>query len=403
MSLEQPCRGAPEKLLGGLLSQAPGASEAEQELPTEAFLLALLSLPKMGPARMSRLLEEASPTQIWERLLRGEAKAIAEIAKVAEKTSQNWLTATATVDVVEVWRRHCASGVRVLQHGDSCYPWRLEEDPDPPPALFTKGDLAILNNPTITIVGTRTCTRYGADIAFELGKAAAQRGVAVVSGLATGIDAAAHSGAFEIGDARVVGVVGSGLDKIYPRSNGTLWRTVAERGLMISEAPLGVSPERWRFPARNRVMAGLADVCVVVESHAEGGALTTAIEAAKRGRAVMAVPGPIRSSSSAGTNRLIADGAAVLCDVADIFVALDMEAAALPGRQSTFEEAVTVPDDGASDSELLQAFDWMPITLDTLVERVGDDPGEVAAALEDLLASGKVVQRGLWYERAVLA
>lgn len=403
MSLEQPCHGGSEKPLEGLLAKSPGALEVEHELPAEAFLVALLCLSKMGPARMSRLLEEAAPAQIWEKLLRGETKAIAEVAKVAETTSQNWLNAAAKVDVAEVWSRHCASGVRVLQHGGDCYPWRLEEDPEPPLALFTKGDLAILNHPTITIVGTRTCTRYGADVAFELGKAAAQRGVAVISGLAAGIDAAAHSGAFEIDEARVVGVVGSGLDKIYPRSNGTLWRTVAERGLMISEAPLGVSPERWRFPARNRVMAGLADVCVVVESHAEGGALTTAIEAAKRGRAVMAVPGPIRSSSSAGTNRLIADGAAVLCDVADIFVALDMEAAASLGRQSISEEAATAPDDAGPDSELLKAFDWMPITLDTLVERVGHDPGEVAAALEELIAAGKVVQRGLWYERAVSA
>ena len=271
--------------------------------------------------------------------------------------------------------------------------------------LFSQGQLELLERPTVTIVGTRRCTRYGADVAFDLGKAAAAHGVAVISGLAVGIDAAAHAGALAADGVPPVGVVGSGLDRIYPRENAVLWRIVAQRGLLLSEAPLGTAPERWRFPARNRIMAALSDACVVVESHADGGALLTATEAAQRSRAVAAVPGPIRSPASAGTNRLIAEGAGVLCDVEDLLVLLDISRTTLPLQDVPAGDGPSTPVGpstlvgSATAVAILDAFDWMPATLEMLASRTGLDLGELAWHLENLNASGLLARRGLWYER----
>src|SRR5262249_38747100 len=154
----------------------------------------------------------------------------------------------------------------------------------------------------------------GIDVAFELGRDLAAAGVAVVSGLAVGIDASAHAGALHAATSPPIAVVGSGLDVIYPRRNAVLWREVERRGLVLSQAPLGALPEKWRFPARNRLIAALADAVVVVESGTTGGSLHTVTEAVRRDRVVYAVPGPVRSDASAGTNRLLADGAVPACD-----------------------------------------------------------------------------------------
>ncbi len=382
------------------------SAEPPGELSEEAYLISLLSLPGMGPARLERLLEKRSPSVIWENLRSENCRETAEIAKVNRDLALRWIAEVGRADVAGRWQSHCEGGVQVIRRGGECYPWRLSQDSEAPPALFAKGELDLLGRPAVTIVGTRTCTRYGADVAFELGKAAAERGIVVISGLAAGIDAAAHSGALEINEAPVVGVVGSGLDRVYPKSNGALWEKITKSGLMLSEAPLGSAPERWRFPARNRIMAALADVCVVVESHSEGGSLTTAVEAAKRGRVVMAVPGPIRSPSSAGTNRLIADGSGVVCEIDDLFVVMDIATEALPAAVRGGEAASA----GKSDemevdrptAELLAAFEWMPATLETLAERTSSTLGEAAGLLERLIAEGRIVQRGLWYERRSL-
>ena len=385
------------------------STDPPEKLPEEAFLVSLLSLPGMGPARLERLLEKRSPSEVWEALRSENSRETAEIAKVNADLARRWIAEAGRADVAGCWKGHCEDGVRVIRRGGERYPWRLSQDSEAPSALFAKGSLEFLRRPAVTIVGTRTCTRYGAEVAFELGQAAAERGIVVISGLAAGIDAAAHSGALEVDGAPVVGVVGSGLDRVYPKSNRALWKRVGERGLMLSEAPLGSAPERWRFPARNRIMAALADVCVVVESHSEGGSLTTAVEAAKRGRVVMAVPGHIRSPSSAGTNRLIADGCGVICEIDDLFTVMDIATEALP--VATRRDSATAADTASETPEtevdeqavkLLGAFEWMPATLETLAERTSSTLGEVAGLLERLIAEGKIVQRGLWYERRSL-
>lgn len=368
-------------------------------LGTEAYLVALSSLAGMGPARLERLLGRWGPEEAWEVLVTGSLAEVTGVARVGEQVGLRWVSDARRADPAEIHLRHRKAGVALRRRGAAGYPERLGGDPEPPAVLFSQGELELLERPTVTIVGTRRCTRYGADVAFDLGKAAAAHGVAVISGLAVGIDAAAHAGALAADGVPPVGVVGSGLDRIYPRENAVLWRIVAQRGLLLSEAPLGTAPERWRFPARNRIMAALSDACVVVESHVDGGALLTATEAAQRSRAVAAVPGPIRSPASAGTNRLIAEGAGVLCDVEDLLVLLDISRTTLPLQDVPASLAGSAPVSDASAVAILDAFDWMPATLEMLASRTGLDLGELAWHLENLSASGLLARRGLWYER----
>lgn len=365
----------------------------------EVYLGALASLAGMGPARLGRLLGRWEPAEAWNVLTGGALTEVRAVARVSEQLGRRWVGDARRADPTEIQRRHEQAGVTVRRRGAAGYPARLAGDPEPPAVLFSQGAPELLEHPTVTIVGTRRCTRYGADVAFDLARAAAAHGVAVISGLAIGIDAAAHAGALAADGVPPVGVVGSGLDRIYPRENAVLWQMVAQRGLLLSEAPLGAAPERWRFPARNRVMAALSDACVVVESHADGGALGTATEAAQRGRTVAAVPGPIRSPASAGTNRLIAEGGGVLCDVEDLLVLLDIARTTPAPRDTAGAAGGVAPITDAVAVGILEAFDWMPATLEMLASRTGVGLGELAWHLENLSASGLLSRRGLWYER----
>ncbi len=371
---------------------------AVTELPEEAYLAALAGLAGMGPARLGRLLARWGPEEVWDLLAAGRVSEAASVANVGERVAIRWSGQAAQADPAEVHGHHVRAGVAVTRHGGAGYPVRLAGDAEPPAVLFHQGSPELLGHPTVTIVGTRRCTRYGADVAFDLAKTAAAHGVAVISGLAVGIDAAAHAGALAADGVPPVGVVGSGLDRVYPRQNAVLWKMVSQRGLLLSEAPLGAPPERWRFPARNRIMAALADACIVVESHPDGGAIGTATEAARRGRTVAAVPGPIRSPASAGSNRLIAEGAGVVCDIEDLVVLLDIERERLPLRAAAAGSPATAGDDPASGM-ILDAFDWMPATLELLASRTRLDLGELAWQLERLCAAGRLERRGLWYER----
>jgi DNA processing protein len=261
--------------------------------------------------------------------------------------------------------------------------------------LFTLGDPSAIGPVRAAIVGTRRCTRYGVDLAYELGALLATNGVTVVSGLAKGIDAAAHTGALDASGAAPVAVVGSGLDCPYPAQNRALWGRVANAGLVCGEAPIGASPERWRFPARNRIIAGLAQIVIVVESHVSGGSLYTAAQAIERGRPVLAVPGPIRSRASLGCNRLLADGCHPLCEPSDALIALGM-------AQVTV--AAPAPHEvSAMELDLLEAMGWLPATLDQLLAAGAGSLQSLALALEVLEARGLVDQRGPWYERTALS
>ena len=205
--------------------------------------------------------------------------------------------------------------------GDADYPI-ADPLPDLPAVLFGEGDAPeALAAPRVAIVGTRSATPHGLADARELGAFLAAAGVTVVSGLAIGIDGAAHEGALDAGGA-AIGVVATGLDVVYPRRHNVLTQRVRGRGLLLTEYPFGVQPHRAQFPERNRIIAAAADVCVVVEATATGGARITAEDAVRYGRDVFALPGARRNPAASGCNQLIADGAQVLLDPGDLLIAL---------------------------------------------------------------------------------
>ena len=294
-------------------------------------------------------------------------------------------------DAAAACERH---GVEVVALGDDRYPGPLASDPEAPAALFIRGDLASLSDRRVGIVGTRHASAAGRATAAELGTALSAESVSVVSGLARGIDAAAHRGVRSgTGPGRAVAVVGSGPDVHYPKVNADLWEWVAADGLLISEWPPGVSPDAWRFPQRNRILAALSEVLVVVESRERGGSLITARAAADRGIDVMAVPGSPRSRASAGTNQLLVDGVAPVTSADDVLVALGLD----HRRQGTLPfDLRPIPDD--VQQLVLQACEEQPSTLDMIVAVTGLSVTEAALGAARLERAGWLVEAGGWFE-----
>ncbi len=377
---------AADDFLGAVVS-----AEEKGELPVEAWLAALTSLPAVGPSRLRALLSFGSPAAVWATLQGPPSRELVQVAGKQELYEQ-WRHTAAGLDVAGLWGRHRDRGVGVAALGTPGYPSALSRDLDPPAVVFHKGDPQVVSGPRVAIVGTRRCTRYGSDVAFELGRDLASAGVGVVSGLALGVDAAAHAGALEASAAPPIAVVGNGLDKVYPERNRALWQAVADQGVLLGEAPLGAPPERWRFPARNRIIAALADVVVVVESHASGGSMHTVAEAAARDRAVLAVPGPVRSSASDGCFELLADGCAPCRDADDVLLALG-----IAGAESAPLDSRMKPD--SIGSQVLEALGWQPADAEQIKVRTGLTMAEVAGAVEELRVAGWVAVSGRWIER----
>ena len=373
-------------------------------LPPEAHGTALAVLPGMGPARLAALLARWSPEQAWARVLSERAVADPLVAAACRPdppgVAAAWARAAAPVDVAGVWAAHRQAGITVALKGSPHYPAALADDHEAPAVLFLQGDERAPRARRVAVVGTRRCSRYGAGVARQLGHDLAAAGVAVVSGLALGVDGAAHEGALAAGAAPPVAVVGSGLDVVYPRRHARLWSAVAASGLLVSEAPLGARPEPWRFPVRNRVIAALAEVVVVVESPARGGSLHTVDAAVARDRPVMAVPGSVRSPVSELPNALLAEGCAPARDALDVLTLL--------GISSTGATATATPTGAGADPRpppngdggaVLEALGWEPATLDDLVDRSGLGLGAASLALARLEEEGWVAGERGWWER----
>ena len=277
--------------------------------------------------------------------------------------------------------RLAASGFRFVGRSDVRFPGLLRSIHDPPPGLFLRGsaDAELLGRPAVAVVGARSCSGYGATVARALGRDLAAAGLVVVSGLARGIDGEAHRGALEA-DGVTVGVLGCGIDRDYPAVHGELAQRIAETGLVVSEYAPGVDPAPWRFPARNRLIAGLAAATVVVEARERSGALITADLALEEGREVFTVPGEITSSLSAGTNALLKLGATPLTCAEDVLATLGVEPA--PARASAVSGDAAV---------LLALVREAPSGADELVRRSGLAADAVAAALVRLELEGLVV------------
>jgi DNA processing protein len=371
------------------------AGGPDPDLPEEAYALALASLPGVGPASLRRWLATEPPSVAWAR----------QRHRSHGGDESGGASAGAT-PAREVWERHRRAGISVVLRGSPSFPTRLADDPDDPQLLLCLGDPAVLDGaPTVALVGTRAPTRYGIGVAAQLGAELSAAGVSVVSGLALGIDGAAHEGACDAG-APPIGVVAGGLDRPYPRRHERLWRRVADRGVVVSESPAGVRTEKWRFPVRNRLLAALSDVVVVIESRHHGGARHTVDAALVRGTSVGAVPGSIRSAASEGTNALLGEGAFPVCSAGDVLVALSLAGAPVPGpnvRPASARTSDPNPNGRLTMAGLqgvvYEALTHDPTSLDELVRVTGIAFPALCGALESLAQSGRARDVGGWWER----
>ena len=268
-----------------------------------------------------------------------------------------------------------------LARSDARFPPRLKATFDPPGSLYLRGsgEPELLGWRAVGVVGARSCSPYGAQVARMLGRELAAAGLVVVSGLARGIDGEAHRGALESGGP-TVGVLGCGIDRDYPAANASLSRRMEDGGLVVSEYEAGVEPAPWRFPARNRIIAGLCEAVVVVEARERSGALITADFALEEGREVFAVPGEITSALSVGSNALLRLGATPLTGSGDVLEALGIERA----------QAVEDPNVSEAARRILELVRDTPAGADELVARASLEAGAVSVALTELELAGLV-------------
>ena len=394
----------------------PDADLDDRSVPLEAYLGALATLDGMGSASLRTLLALGSPSEVWERICRGavDARLRNALAPVARDASGSWAAQARSVDPVALWTRWRSRGIGVVSIGSPSYPACLLDDLDPPVLLFHRGDLDALAHPRVAVIGTRRATGYGRRVAHELGLDLASAGVCVVSGLALGIDAAAHNGAVAASDralgstaethvdpsvsgrtqAGPVAVVGGGVDAPGPSTNAALARRVVDVGAVLSEAPPGTRPAPWRFPVRNRILAALAPVVVVVESAERGGSMLTVEQAQLRDRTVLAVPGPVDSPASAGTNALISEGALVCRGADDVMSALGLS---LEGVANATVENRAEPDGDAAS--VLAVLGFTPVSIESLSRDLDLDLGRLSVALGRLEALGWAERRGPFVER----
>lgn len=350
-----------------------------------AAWLRLIETPKVGRDSARKLLAAfGSPQAIFAAT--GSARGAVAGAAAAEALTSEHDSLTGLLQATLAWLHADAGEPRaVVTLGDPQYPQALLETADPPLLLYAQGRVALLQAECVAVVGSRNPTRQGTDNARAFSAHLSRAGLTVVSGLALGIDAAAHEGGLE-GAASTVAVVGTGLDRVYPRRNLVLAHRIAEQGLILSEFALGTPPLQANFPIRNRIIAGLSRGTLVVEAALQSGSLITARLAIEAGREVFAIPGSIHSPQSRGCHVLIKQGAKLVDSGQDV-----LEELKLPGAHAPVVGAAATPTP-ASEEPLLAAMGFDPATLDALVARTGRSPSELNTRLLELELDGRVAR-----------
>lgn len=340
--------------------------------------LQLTLTPGIGPATMRALLSEYGLPEAVLSLPRSQLATHLTAETVAALDSPPVRNA---VDQALEWCEH--RGGLVVTLADRLYPKALLEIADPPPLLYARGRLDLLECPALAIVGSRNATAQGERNAESFARALSEAGFTIVSGLALGIDAASHRGGLSA-KGSTIAVLGTGIDLVYPRRNEALAATIATQGLLVSEFPLGTPPAARNFPRRNRIISGLAQGCLVVEAALASGSLTTARAAADQGREVFAVPGSIHSPLSRGCHSLIKSGAKLVESADDIFTELGT------GNRSAGYASVTSAN-APSANGILGQMGHDPIDVDSLCARSGLPAEQVVSQLLQLELDGAVV------------
>lgn len=277
--------------------------------------------------------------------------------------------------------------ITVLSHGQSTYPYLLSEIPSPPPVLYIRGKIKILNSSALAVVGTRRPTAYGLAVTESLTETAARAGITIVSGLAYGIDARAHAVALRVGTPTIA-VLGSGIEQIYPPEHRQLAQNIVDHGgAVISEFPLGAAPERYHFPQRNRIISGLSKAVLLVEAGYKSGALITAKFAVDQNREVLAVPGPITSAQSIGPNNWLRLGAKIAARPEDILEVFSLQ-------QSSLRPAARATSNDPTEASILEILQSEQLHIDEIVRKSRLDTSVVTATLSILEIRGLVQHLG---------
>ena len=361
--------------------------------PQWSYSAALASLPLLTHRRLRWLMQSGTPSDAWHRIRNGERF----LNGIDDAVWRAWGSVDDSL-LINVAERCIDLGVTVVAMKDAAYPTALIGDPEAPAVLFLRGNSNAFACRRVGIVGTRTATASGKHFARTLGAQLSEAGVAVVSGLARGIDVESHSGVLSAMKDRCappIAVVASGPDVVYPREHSRIWNEVATRGVLVSESPPGAHAEPFRFPMRNRIIAGLSEVLIVVESRSTGGSMSTVREAIKRDVAVMAVPGSPGMRQSEGTNDLLRDGCAPVTNVDDVLLALNLDTRRAQNWCDP-REALS-----ADEAEFLHAMGRGPRSMDELSIHTSRSLVNTAVYLGRLEAKGWVANTDGWWEALV--
>lgn len=340
----------------------------------------------IGPKLVAKLLAHfESPLAVLSAPRRELERVVSHTAAAAIRDSRR----QKEVSRVLAWAAD--NDCKIITLADSAYPPMLLETPSPPPLLFARGNLSLLQKSLVAVVGSRNASPPGVQNAHLFAEALSNHGVGVVSGLAQGVDTAAHEGALA-GRAGTVAVIGTGIDIIYPKSNRAMAARIVENGLLLSEFPLGTGPHPTNFPRRNRIISGITRACLVVEASLKSGSLITAQYAAEQGREVFAVPGSINAPMHRGCHRLIRQGAHLTENVFDILEELNIkvsaDAAATAARPAAAKPAVAV---SPETQAILKNIGFEPTSLDDIASRCNMDAETLLPCLLDLEMDGYIV------------
>ncbi|MGZ0654008.1 DNA-processing protein DprA [Coraliomargarita sp. W4R53] len=354
-------------------------------------LLVLNGLQHVGPIMLRRLLDAFDHDPV--AVLSGSRQKLMQVKGVGDKAASVLAHWPEHFNLSKEIERMKASGMRFLAQTDSNFPPMLQEMYDPPIGLYWKGEYNV-DRPCIAIVGTRRATLYGHSVARKFAAELSRLGFCIVSGMARGTDTAAHEGALEAGG-KTVAVLGCGLDIVYPPENLELYKRIAATGAVASEFPLGRRADRQTFPMRNRVVAGMCEAVIVVESAVAGGSMITARFAGEQGRQIMAVPGRIDQTSSAGCHQLIRDGATMVTSVDDILEELRYERPTQTEAELPLEDSAPKVELSALEREVLECFTGGELCLpDRISQQLNRSPAEVSATLMGLEIKRLIAKRG---------
>jgi DNA processing protein len=342
------------------------------------YWLALNKIPGLGPVTIKKLFDHfGSVAAVWSAA-EHEVFGLEGINRSAARSfidQRGKIDPEAELDLVN------SRQIAVLTLEDDAYPSQLKNIYDPPPVIYLKGDLLSADAKAIAIVGTRRASRYGLEMAKKLAEQLSAHGVTIVSGLASGIDTAAHQGALAAGG-RTVAVFGCGVDVIFPAENKPLAEKIERSGALLSEFPLGLTGDRSTFPRRNRIISGLSLGVIVVEGHYDSGAMITAKEALEQGREVFAVPGNVELEQSKGPHWLIKQGAKLVESVEDVLEELNLQFPQMTNDQYPMtNEGINYPELNEEERKIVKVLLLEPKHLDEIAVKVGWPVQQVSSIL----------------------